>query len=177
MQQGSVWLAGVLVAIALIASPSSAQEFPDLPDNPEAAACLVFEAQIEGAIAFCDEIEAEVGACNPTDKDCDKLCNVGSRTCQKANKDVVKTVNNVINGLIKEFKILCGGVSEPKDCKSGVKAANKFLRDAIKIAKKDLNEACKADSLVEECAVACTTANIASCSCDESGSLSCSVPG
>ncbi len=153
-QKRSVWVARLagalgLVALSWMAVPSTRAQ--DAVPDPAEEACFIYAGLIGGGVDFCFE-----EGCEPTEKDCDKLCKTAGQTCSAVTKALAKTVSAAARGQQKGARVLCKTALDPKGCKQGVKDDHKSNQMAVHDFTKGAKQACTDASLVSDCVEACT---------------------
>ena len=151
-----------LLALTWLAVPSARAQ----DEDPADLACIVFEELINEGVAFCLE-----AGCEPTEKDCQKLCKNGTKTCNAISKDSVKLADDIVKAQVKQGKILCKTADDPSGCKSFVKEGQQAAKMFSKDFKKEAKEACKASDLVDRCLNACNLGE--TCACEGGPDLMC----
>ena len=136
------------VAVSLVAAPSARGGIEDLLDfgDPELLACEISLALAEVGEDLCFDL-----GCDPSEKECSKICKVVSKTCTSTAKVTGKLINTIAKGLIKEISILCKTADEPKECKFAAKFIGKLIKTETKQLVLETRQSCGSNELLGAC--------------------------
>ena len=136
-------------AFALLAAAGFAASSARAQESPDELACSIYEALINEADDFCFE-----EGCQPTEKQCQKICNDAAKACRAVARRTAKAEDDASQGEARQDQIFCRTAEDPT-CRSTVKSGLKDARTATKEFKKDFARSCESGALILQCVSAC----------------------